>query len=114
MPSALGGTRFVDDADCIGSLVLANHDSPTDSQDFVMIPANGFEKSLEGSGGDLLTQCDCLDVLALQVGKQAPDVGREQLLAFDAVKTTGKKSEKLGEQSSERCDILERPSVVSL
>ena len=78
-----------------------------------MVPVDRLVEPLERSQCDALLQRDRFDVLPLQFRQQTANVRGEQSPSFDAVETIDKESVKLGERLFERCDILERPCVVS-
>jgi hypothetical protein len=72
------------------------------------VPPDRFEKSLERADGHALSQRERLDILALHVAKQPANVNRQKQPASGPAKAVGKQTQKLGQQFSKRCDILER------
>ena len=67
--STFGGSCFIDTANRIRLRMLGGNDALTLVSQTVMVPADGFEKPLQGSRCNILIQCHRLDVLSLHVAK---------------------------------------------
>ena len=106
--AALGRARFINHAQRLRVGVLAGHQLLAAVAELLLVPRDGFEKTLERPGSHPLIQGQGLHILALHVTEQPADVNRQQLPASRPAKAVGKQRQKLGQQFSERCDILKR------
>lgn len=106
--AAFGRSRFIDHADRLRVRVLARHQLLAAVAELLLVPSDGFEKTLERARSNPLVQCHRLHVLPLHVTEQTANINRQQLPARWPAKAAGKQNQKLGQQFSERCDILKR------
>lgn len=106
--TTLGRAGFVDGTDRLGVSVLGSDDLLTPIANGCFVPGDGFQQTLQGSRPYVLVQGHCFDVFSLHIGEQSSDVASHQRSARGSGKAIGKERQKLGEQSSEISDILER------
>ena len=106
--AAFGRSRLIDQAQRLGVRMLGGHDLLAGVAEPLFVPADGFEKSLQGAGRHPLSQRQRLDILALHVAEQPANVNRQKQPASGPAKAVGKQTQKLGQQFSKRCDILKR------
>ena len=108
LPAALGRSRLIDHTQRLRVRMLGGHQLLAAVAEPLFVPPDRFQKSLERPGSHPLSQRDRLDILALDVAQQPADVNCQQQPASRPAKAVGKQTRKLGQQFSERCDILKR------
>jgi hypothetical protein len=108
LTAALGSAGFIDHADRRGVRVFAGHQLLAAVAEPLLVPGDGLQKTLQCPRRNLLIQRDRLDILPLHVAEQSADIDCQQSPARRAAKATCEQRQKLGEQFSERCDILKR------
>ena len=108
VPAAFGRSRLIDHPQRLGVRVLDGHQLLAAVAETLLVPPDGFEKSLQAAGRHPLSQRERLDILALHVAEQPANVYRQEQPASGPAKAVGKQSQKLGQQFSKRCDILKR------
>jgi len=108
LPAAFGCSRLIDHPQRLRVRMLGGHQLLAAVAEPLFVPADGFEKSLQGAGRHPLSQGERLDILALHVAEQPTNVNREQPPASGPAKAVGKQNQKLAQQFSQRCDILKR------
>jgi len=91
--------------------VLGRNQLLTAVTEQVLVPLDGFEKTLQRSDREMLLQRQRFDVLSLDVAEQPADVDCEQPPAGRSAKALGKQTPKLGAQFSQRRDILKRQAT---
>lgn len=106
--AALGRSGLINAADRVGVGILGGDHSLATSKQPLFIPNDGFQESLQRSGGDALVECNRFGVLSWDIRNQSTDIDGEQASPRRTRETFGKKNQKLGKQFSERCDILKR------
>ncbi len=106
--AALGRSGLINAADRVGVGMLGGDDSLATSKQPPFIPNDGFQESLQRSGGDALVQCNRFGILSWDIRKQTTDIDGEQASPCRTRETIGKKSQKLSKHFSQRCDILKR------
>lgn len=108
VPAAFGRSRLIDHPQRLGVRMLGGHQLLAAVTQPLFVPPDGFEKTLERAGRHALSQRERLDILALHIAEQPANVNRQQQPASGTAKAVGKQTQKLGQQFSKRCDILER------
>jgi hypothetical protein len=108
VPAAFGRSRLIDHAQRLRVGMLGGHQLLAAVAESLFVPADGFEKALQRADGDALGQRQRLDILTLDVAEQPAHVNGQEQPASRTAKAVGKQTQKLGQQFSERCDILKR------
>lgn len=108
LPAAFGRSRLIDHAQRLRVRMLGGHQLLAAVAEPLFVPPDRFEKSLQRPGSHPLSQRQRLHVLALHVAEQPADVNGQEQPASRTAKAVGKQTQQLGQQFSERCDILKR------
>ena len=108
VPAAFRRSRLVDHAQRFGVRMLGGHQLLAAVAEPLFVPADRFEKPLQGADGYALSQRQRLDILALHIAEQPAHVNRQKQPASRPAKAVGKQTQKLAQQFSKPCDILKR------
>lgn len=108
LSAAFGGSRLVDQAQGLRVRMLGCHQLLAAVAEPLFVPPDRFEKSLERAGSNPQSQRDRLHILTLHAAEQPANISRQEQPASGPAKAVGKQTQKLGQQFSERCDILKR------
>lgn len=106
--ATLDRASLIDASDRIGTGVLASNDRLTSITEFLFIPDDGFEKTLQGPRRNALQQGHRFGVLSLHAREQSSNINEQQSTAFGASEAVMKTGEKLTKQFTQLCDILDR------
>ncbi len=108
VPAAFGRSRLIDHPQRFGVRMLGGYQLLAAIAEPLFVPPDRLEKSLQGAGRHPLSQRHRLDILALHVAQQPANVNRQQQPASRPAKAVGEQTQKLAQQFSKRCDILEQ------
>jgi hypothetical protein len=108
VPAAFGRSRLIDQAQRLGVGMLGGHQLLAAVAEPFFVPADRFEKPLQGADGYALSQRQRLDILALHIAEQPAHINRQKQSASRPAKAVGKQTQKLAQQFSQPCDILKR------
>lgn len=104
--AAFGNAGLVHAPDGLGMCVLASHDLLAAISQFLFIPLDRFQETLQGAGTSPELQGDGLGRLTMQGGKLPLDINLQQRSRLKTAKTIGKQSQKRSQLPSQPGNLL--------
>jgi len=104
--TSLGGPGLIHTTDGLGMGVLGRHDLLAPVPQFLFVPLDRFEETLQRPRLRLRLYRDPLGGLAVQIGELSSDIDVQQRPWFKAAETVGKQREKRNQLPAQRRDLL--------